>query len=418
MSRSSLLRGLSWVPSLYFIEGLPYIIITTLSVILYSSMGVSNTAVTFYTSLFGIAWIIKPLWSPIVGIVSSRRRWILLTQSLIAVGFLAVGLSLGSAAWLTLSIVAFIFLALISATHDIAADGFYMLGLDQRGQSFFVGLRTLFYRLAMLAGSFLVVKFIAARTAIAGVVQGWSEGFYLIAGVIAVFAIGHLLVLPHPAADITRHALSVRQVFSRFVDTFKSFFLKKHILTALLFMLLYKFPEAQMIKIIPLYLKDTPENGGLGLTLEQYGDVYGLVGLIGMLAAGIIGGILVARHGLRRWMMPMAWSMSATCLTFVWLAYVGEYTLTDIYISVFIEQFGYGFGTTAYMLYLIQFARGENSTAHYAIATGIMSLGMMLPGMGAGLIQETIGYGPFFVWTMVCCIITIAVSYAARRHIS
>lgn len=414
----SVARGWLWVSTLYLAEGLPYVVVMTVAVIMYKRMGIDNTQLAFYTSLLSLPWVIKPFWSPFVDIFSSKRRWIVLMQLLIAAGFAAIALSLPGSGWFRASMASFMVVAFLSATHDIAADGFYMLGLDEHGQSFFVGIRTAVYRLAMLLGQGPLVMLAGYLEMRYGdIPRAWAMTFYLLAAAMAVIALYHFFSLPHPAADVTRHTRSISQVMREVIDTFVGFFSKSGIVTATLFIFLYKFPEAQLVKLISPFLLDDPSVGGLGLDTAQVGIVYGTVGLIGLLSGGIIGGWAVARGGLRRWLMPMAWSMSLTCLSFVWLVYGPTSSLLTIKICVFIEQFGYGFGTTAYMLYLIHFAKGERATSYYAIATGLMSLGMMLWGMMAGWIQTAIGYGPFFIWTSCCCIVTIAVSHIARRRL-
>ncbi len=416
--RSTILRGWTWIPTLYFTEGLPYVIVMTVAGIMYKRMGLSNSEIAFYASLLSLPWVIKPIWSPFVDIFSTKRKWILSMQMLMAAGFAAIALTLPGHGWFQASIASFMAISFLSATHDIAADGFYMLSLDEKGQSFFIGIRTTFYRIAMIAGQGpLVVMAGALEISCGDISKAWATVFYTLSATMALIAICHFLSLPHPAADTLRRGGSAKQTWHEFIDTFKDFFRKPQILTATLFMLLYKLPEAQLLKLISPFLLDPETDGGLALTTQEVGLAYGTIGVIGLMAGGIIGGLAVVRKGLKHWIMPMAWSMSLTCLTFVWLAYFPSPSLLMVNICVLIEQFGYGFGTTAYMLYLIHFAKGQRSTSYYAIATGIMSLGMMLPGMAAGWLEELIGYGPFFIWTMVCCTATIVVSIAVRRKL-
>lgn len=417
-SRQSLWKGLLWVPSLYLAEGLPYVVVMTVAGVMYKRMGMDNADLAFYTSLLSLPWAIKPFWSPFIDIFSSKRRWIVAMQLLIAVGFGAIALALPGTGWFRASMASFMIVAFFSATHDIAADGFYIIALDQRGQSFFVGIRTAVYRLAMLLGQGPLVMLAGALEKSYGdISRAWAMTFYILAGAMAVMALYHALALPRPMSDVDRRPPSFAKVWREVIDTFIGFFTKPGIITALLFIVLYKFPEAQLIRLISPFLLDPVKVGGMGLETGEVGFVYGTVGLVGLIVGGIIGGMVAARGGLRRWLMPMAWSMSLTCLVFVWLAYGPTPSLMSIKICVFIEQFGYGFGTTAYMLYLIQFSRGERATAYYAISTGLMTLGLMLPGMIAGWIQTRIGYGPFFLWTMATCALTIVVSIAARRKL-
>lgn len=408
----------AWIPSLYFAEGLPNIVVVAVVCIMYKRMGLPNEQVAFYSSLLTLPWVIKPLWSPFVDIFSTRRRWILTMQLAMAAAFVAAGFVMPGPMWFQCSTAAFMSVAFLSATHDIAADGFYMLALSQEKQSFFVGIRTTAYRLAMIAGNGpLVVLAGILETTTGDIPHAWELTFYIVAAVYAALGLYHALVLPRPKADRCRDARSVTDVWREFRDTFVEFFTRPGILTAMLFMLFYKLPEAQLTRLISPFLLDAPDVGGIGLSVRQVGIAYGTVGVIGLMAGGIIGGIAAAKGGLRRWMMPMAWSMSLTCLTFVWLSYMPQPNFIEVCACVFIEQFGYGFGTTAFILYLINFSKGDKATSFYAISTGIMSLGTMLPGMAAGWIQRAIGYGPFFLWTMVCCAATILVARAAARRL-
>lgn len=416
LNTRSILRGLSWIPSLYLAEGIPYIIVMSIAVLMYKRMGLSNAELTFYTSWLSLPWVIKPLWSPIVDIFGTRRAWILAMQAAMAAGFASIALFLPGHAWFQASMASFLIIAFLSATHDIAADGFYIIALDSENQSFFVGIRTLFYRLAMiLAQGPLVMMAGWLENTYGDIPQAWATVFYILAATFALLATLHLFLLPRPASDIDRRGKSTSHIFSEFITTFREFFSKPGITTAILFILLYKFPEAQLIKIIQPFMVDSTEAGGLGMSTTDVGMAYGIVGVIGLISGGIIGGIVVARGTLRRWLMPMAWSMSATCGTFLLLCHIPSPSPLLVNTAVAVEQFGYGFGTTAYILYLIKFSEGPRATSNYAICTGLMSLGMMLPGMIAGQIQQWLGYHNFFLWTLACCVTTLAVSHHARK---
>lgn len=591
----------SWIPTLYFAEGLPYVAVMTISVILYKKLGISNTDIALYTSWLYLPWVIKPFWSPFVDLLKSKRWWILTMQILIGAGLGGIALTIPAPEAFRLSLCFFWLVAFSSATHDIAADGFYMLALKERDQALYVGIRSTFYRVATIVGQGLLVilagtieahsglpaasftveagpqvetrilpapdrqqdadraagktvivmpqtvglcstplqparadslkreamaenlrngfvqaeapgqtaaasgekslnafeQFIqthfgeskplaaqpsdenrAPALAVVGVrlsappeegeefvlttalnrgdrsislVHGerlvfdrsnwnrtaylliqadpklrqpveasfrtlsgniplaWSITFFLLAAFFIAIALYHRHSLPAPASDRLRAGSDARSIFRDFATTFAEFFRKPQATTAILFMLLYRLPEAQLVKLINPFLLDPVEKGGLGLTTGEVGFVYGTVGILGLTLGGIIGGLAAARGGLRRWLWPMAWSISLTCVTFVYLAYVQPESLWAINICVFVEQFGYGFGFTAYMLYLMYFSEGKRQTAHYAICTAFMALGMMLPGMMAGWLQELIGYRHFFVWVMICCSATIAV---------
>lgn len=417
MSTSRRISPWSWVPTLYLAQGLPYVAVMTVSVIMYKRLGISNTDIALFTGWLYLPWVIKPLWSPFVDILSSKRAWTVAMQVVLALGFAGIAFLLPGTAFFRTTLAMFWLVAFASATHDIATDGFYMLALDERGQSFFVGIRTTFYRVAVLVGQGGLVYLAGYMEETTGNIPlAWQWAMGVPAAFFLAAAIYHQAILPRPAADRSRHPEGgAAGILREFGDTFASFFRKPHIATALAFMLLYRFPEAQLVKLINPFLLDPAAAGGLGLTTRQVGIAYGTVGVAALMAGGIIGGIVAARGGLWRWIRPMAWAMSLTCLTFVYLSFAPAPSFLVVNLCVFVEQFGYGFGTTAYTLYLIYYARGSRQTSHYAIATGFMALGMMLPGMAAGWIQEAVGYRMFFIWTMVCCAATIAVTYKLKN---
>lgn len=595
----------AWIPTLYFAEGLPYVAVMTISVIMYKRLGISNTDIALYTGWLYLPWVIKPFWSPFVDIFKTKRWWTLTMQWILALSLAGIAFAIPAPFFFQLTLAVFWIVGFTSATHDIAADGFYMHALTEHEQSFYVGIRSTFYRIATVAGQGLLViiaglietgtglepavlkieasphytntltlpsseginidtrkeahfvytsqivkagttaiandsadtkaqvaelekaikasnianQFVPAETpkdgkktqqekkenafttwirhtfgekreatgsatdnviavgvrlsqppapdetkvlnvtfkdgdqsirleqdrlsprfeftsdnwdktayllfkidhkikettsatfagASGNIPFAWLTVFIVLSAFFLLISIYHNWVLPKPASDHPSSDTTAKNILKEFLDTFKSFFTKKQVGVAILFMLLYRLPEAQLVKLINPFLLDPIDKGGLGLTTGQVGFVYGTVGIIGLTIGGIIGGFVAAKGGLKKWLWPMAWSMSLTCLTFVYLSYVQDHSLLTINICVFIEQFGYGFGFTAYMLYLIYFSEGEHKTTHYAICTGFMALGMMLPGMASGWLQDTIGYRHFFVWTIICCVATIAV---------
>ena len=608
----------AWIPTLYFAQGLPYVAVMTISVIMYKRLGISNTDIALYTGWLYLPWVIKPFWSPFVDIIRTKRWWTLTMQWIIAFALPGIAFTIPTPFFFQLTLAIFWLVGFTSATHDIAADGFYMHALTEHEQSLYVGIRSTFYRVATVAGQGLLVivaglietntglapvqlnvnadpavewrpcnlswtddaqadldgelqfitpvseaiattapsevtvdingeavtmpfkayatlmrdsvkhmnernGFVAAEVpaatsgaavvaepqgpgkfttwvketfgedrepytlkdnniAIVGIrlnkkpaageeiilnvthksgdqsikleqaalstrfvfnesnwdkpawlyyeidnklsssAQATFEGasgnipfawlvvFAVLSAFFFIVAFYHSWALPRPASDgHNDDGMTASSIIREFFDTFKSFFQKPQAMVAIAFMLLYRLPEAQLVKLINPFLLDPIDKGGLGLTTGEVGIVYGTVGIIGLTLGGIIGGIAAAKGGLKKWLWPMAWSMSLTCLTFVYLSYASDHSLLTVNICVFIEQFGYGFGFTAYMLYLIYFSEGKHKTAHYAICTGFMALGMMLPGMAAGWLQETIGYRHFFIWTMICCAATIGV---------
>lgn len=402
----------AWIPTLYFAQGLPYVAVMTISVIMYKRLGISNTDIALYTSWLYLPWVIKPFWSPFVDLLKTKRWWVVTMQLLVGAGLAGIAFTIPMDYFFQLTLAIFWLVAFSSATHDIAADGFYMLALSVHDQSLYVGIRSTFYRVATIAGQGLLVVLAGTLERWTGKVAfAWSITFFILAGLFLAFCLYHKYILPRPVSDkpVAGGLTNASDIFREFFATFASFFKKKQAGIAILFMLFYRFPEAQLVKLINPFLLDPVEKGGLGLTTEQVGWVYGTIGIIGLTIGGIIGGICAAKGGLQKWLWPMAWSISLTCLTFVYLGYFQPQDFFIINLCVFIEQFGYGFGFTAYMLYLIYYSDGEHKTAHYAVCTAFMALGMMLPGMAAGWLQEHIGYENFFIWVMVCCVATIAV---------
>ena len=400
-----------WIPSLYFAEALPYVAVMTISVIMYKRLGISNTDIALYTSWLYLPWVIKPFWSPFVDLLKTKRWWVVTMQFLIGAGLAGIAFTIPMDYFFQLTLAVFWLVAFSSATHDIAADGFYMLALDSHDQAFYVGIRSTFYRIATIAGQGLLVMLAGALEDSTGKIPfAWSITFLILAGLFIGLCLYHKYILPVPKSDKAAVTVTASTIFKEFFATFVSFFRKKQALVAILFMLFYRFPEAQLVKLVTPFLIDPREVGGLGLTTSEIGLVYGTIGIIGLTLGGIIGGIVAAHGGLKKWIWPMALAITLPDLVFIYLSSALPESLLVINICVCVEQFGYGFGFTAYMLYLIYFSDGEHKTAHYAICTAFMALGMMLPGMVAGWLQEELGYVNFFWWVMGCCLITLAVT--------
>ena len=401
----------AWVPTLYFAEGVPYVAVMTISVIIYKRLGLSNTDITLYTSWLYLPWVIKPLWSPFVDMLRTKRWWILMMQILIAAALAGVAFTIPGPLWLQGSLAFFWLLAFSSATHDIAADGFYMLGLEQHEQAYFVGIRSTFYRIATIFSSGLLVGLAGVLQVLTrSIAYAWSLVFYLIAGLFIALWLYHSWALPRPAEDQNRVQKTAADIVNEFWQTLVTFFRKPQVWVGICFMLFYRMPEGLLAKVSALFLVDKVSNGGLGLSDVEFGMVQGTVGVIGLTLGGILGGIAASRDGLKRWLWPMVMAITIPDLVYVYLSYALPSSLLVINICIFLEQFGYGFGFSAYMLYLIYYSQGEHKTAHYALCTAFMALSMMIPGLFAGALQESVGYQAFFLIVVVCCAMTYIVS--------
>ena len=392
-----------WVPTLYFAEAVPLVVVTFLTTVMYKRLDVPNRDITLIAGWLYLPWVIKPLWSMVVEGRSTRRRWTLATEVLVAVGLGVLAIVVGWAESIPATIVVFAALAFLSATHDVAADGFYLAALDDRQQAFFVGIRATSYRIANVLGRGLLVMLAGGIETATGDVRAAWRWVYAILGVVFLATAGyHAAVLPLPAAD-RRHAGPVLS-FAALGQPVLSFFRKPGIARMLAFLLLYRLAEAQLVSLVSPFLLDDRGRGGLGLTTSEVGFVYGTLGIAMLSLGGILGGMLVARDGLGRWLWPMALAINLPNLAYVWLAFAQPESLWAISLAVGFEQFGYGFGFTAYMVYCMVVARGDHQTVHYALCTGFMAAGMMLPGMASGWIQEQVGYPSFFLWVMVATI--------------
>ena len=423
----------AWVPTLYFAQGIPYFIVNNISVLMFAKMGVPNGEMALFTSLLYLPWTIKPFWSPFIDIIKTKRWWIISMQILMSIAFILLTLSIPKPdeatiaagttpiSMFTITLVLFIITAFASATHDIAADGFYMLALRQSDQAAFVGIRSTFYRLASIFGQGVLV-------AIAGAIElrykdiplSWTITMLVTAVMFSLVTFYHLFAIPKPTSDksvLTPGTASAKAIFQEFGRTFATYFTKPGVWLAIAFMLLYRLPEAFLIKMCMPFLVASKEAGGLELSTAEVGIVYGTIGVIFLTVGGILGGLFASRIGLKKSIWWMAGCMTLPYLTFVYLAIGQPDNLFAISTAIAIEQFGYGFGFTAYMLYMMYFSEGEFKTSHYAICTAFMALSMMIPGMFAGYLQEAVGYVNFFWIVILCCAATIVVTVFADRKI-
>ncbi len=423
-----------WVPTLYFAEGVPYVLVNNVSVMMFAKMGVPNDQLAFFTTLLYFPWFLKGLWSPIVDVVKTKRWWILLMQILMAALCVLMVFTLPhpdtaliaskqtpvSLFWLTL--VLFIITAFASATHDIAADGYYMLAHSSDSQARFIGIRSTFYRIATIFGQGGLV-FVAGRMerSTGNIPFSWQVTLAVAAVILFLISMYHLFALPkvEEKIPVSGTQLSITKAFS-------TFFTKPGIGLAILFMLLYRLPEGLLVKLSMPFLVDSTQTvvrdgqifgGGLGLDTDIVGVLYGIFGVSFLLLGGILGGLYISRFGLKRSLWPMAALLTLPNLVYVYMSAALPTNLWLIGAAISLEQFGYGFGFTAYMMYMMFFADGEYKTSHYAICTAFMALSMMIPGFVAGKIELAVGYNAFFWIAIACSVTTIIVTYFVRRQV-
>jgi PAT family beta-lactamase induction signal transducer AmpG len=393
-----------WVPTLYVAEGLPYAVAMSVSLVLYKNLGFSNTQITFLTGWLYLPWVIKPLWSPVVDLLKTRRSWIWTMQLLVGLALAGVAFAIPATHFLQITLAFFWLLAFASATHDVAADGFYLLALPEREQALFNGVRSTFYRVAgILAKGPLVILAGYLFMGTQDYASAWFVVFAIVAAIVLLLAIYHRNLLPYPATDLP--GAGPRPDFAgEFIKTIAAFFQKPGIVVSLLFLLLYRFGEAQLLPMTQLFFLDARNLGGLGMTDTEVGFIYNTVGVIALICGGLLGGLVIARHGLKFWLWPMLLAIHLPDAVFIWLAAAQPGNHLAIGAGIAVEQFGYGFGFTAYMLYMICLARGRHATAHYALCTGFMALGMMLPGLWSGWLAAHVGYKLFFIWVILATI--------------
>jgi len=392
------------VPSLYFASGLPYILINTVSVILYKRLGIDNGRIAFWTSWLYLPWVIKMFWGPVVDMYATKRRWILVTQAALAACLAAAAYSLLRPGFFPVSLAFFTAGAFISATQDIAIDGFYMLALDEKDQALFAGIRSTFYRLAMIFGSGLLV-WVAGRleTTTGNNPASWAAAMSIPAALFAVLALIHKFFLPRPPGDGLQRAQQAQAGVS-FWEIIASYFRQEKICATLAFILLYRLAEAMLVKLAAPFLIDSRAAGGLGLTTSQVGFVYGTVGVASLVVGGVLGGWLISRYGFRRCLWPMVLALHLPDIFFLYMSYV-QPPAAVAGVLVAGEQFGYGVGYAAFTVYLLmRAAESPYKTSNYAISTGIMALGMMLPGFASGYLQQALGYRHFY---LIVCLATI-----------
>ena len=403
----------AWVPTLYLAEGIPYFLVTSVSVTLFTQLGMPNSQMALFTSLIAFPWVVKPLWSPFVDVIRTKRWWVLVMQAVMAVTILLLAL-LAPRGLFTIALILFTITAFCSATHDIAADGYYMLALSEKEQSAYVGLRSTFYRIANIFCQSLLLMLVGWLQERTNVADSWTYALLLCSGIIALMAVWHTWAMPK--VEVKGERLKVKGILHEVGQVFVEFFRKPEIVLALCFMLLYRLPEALLLKLCNPFFLASVEEGGLGITVGTIGQITG-IGVVLMLLGGIGGGLWASKTGLKKAILPMALCLTLPCIVYVYFAQYQPTTFWILSVCVGLEQMGYGLGYTACMLYMIHVADGAHKTAHFSICTAFMFLGLMLPGMVAGYIQEAVGYLGFFWIVMLTCIPSIGVTYLVYKRL-
>ena len=402
-----------WVPTLYLAEGIPYFLVTSISVTLFAQLGVPNSEMALFTSLIAFPWVVKPLWSPFVDVLRTKRWWVLTMQILMAV-------TVALLAWLapqghfTIALILFTITAFCSATHDIAADGYYMIALNEHDQSAYVGLRSTFYRIANIFCQSLLLMLVGWLQKRTDIPSSWTFALLLCSSLLALMALWHTWQMPR--VESVKLEMASGQIWREVGQVFAEFFKKPGIVLALCFMLIYRLPEALLLKLCNPFFLAARDQGGLGITVDTIGEITG-IGVVLMLLGGIGGGIWASRTGLKKAIIPMALCLTLPCIVYVYFAQFQPTAFWILSLCVGLEQLGYGLGYTACMLYMIHVADGAYKTAHFSICTAFMFLGLMLPGMVAGYIQEAAGYLGFFWIVMACCVPSIVVTYLVYRKL-
>ena len=401
------------MPTLYLAEGIPYFLVTSISITLFAQLGVPNSELALFTSLIAFPWVVKPLWSPFVDVLRTKRWWVLTMQIMMAVT-VALLAWLAPQGYLTIALILFTITAFCSATHDIAADGYYMIALNDTQQSAYVGLRSTFYRIANIFCQSLLLMLVGWLQKRTDVSASWTYALLLCSGLLALIALWHTWAMPK--VELKVESLKFKEIWQEVGHVFADFFRKPGIVLALCFMLIYRLPEALLLKLCNPFFLATQEQGGLGITVDTIGEITG-IGVVLMLLGGIGGGIWASKTGLKKALIPMALCLTLPCIVYVYFAQFQPSAFWLLSLCVGLEQLGYGLGYTACMLYMIHLADGNHKTAHFSICTAFMFLGLMLPGMVAGYIQEAVGYLGFFWIVMACCIPSIAVTYLIYRKL-
>ncbi|HEX3073649.1 MAG TPA: MFS transporter [Ignavibacteriales bacterium] len=399
-----------WVPTLYFAEGLPFIAIAAVSVLMYKDMGIPDSQIAFFTTLIAWPWTLKPLWSPLMEMFKTKKHFVVATQFIGGVVFGLVALTLPLPSFFKYSIALLTIIAFNSATHDIAADGLYINVLSDKEQAEYIGWQGAFYNIAKIFSQGALVFIAGQLESSFGVTQAWMIVMGIFGVILVLLSLYHTKALP--SGNAANSVSSVKEAFSTFGDVLKTFFRKKNIWWGIAFMVLYRFAEGQAIKIVPLFLRSGREHGGLGLSTSEIGIIYGVFGAAAFVIGSILAGYFTANRGLKKSLFILACFFNIPFAVYAFLAITQPVNFAVISIAVIFEWFGYGFGFVGLTLFMMQqIAPGKYKMAHYAFATSLMNLGFMIPSMLSGFLSDFLGYSNFFIWVIIATIPSFLVTW-------
>lgn len=413
-----------WVPTLYFAMGLPFVVLNMVSSLMFKGLGVSDAKITLWTSLIMLPWTLKFIWSPFLEIFKTKKFFVILTQILTGVGFAGIGLALQMPAFFAISIGLMAVIAFSGATHDIAADGIYMSDLSKQDQAKYIGWQGAFYNIAKIVASgglvwlagFLIIKFGGGDGATPdaqhdATAQAWGIIMAVLSALMVVLGLYHVKILPTGGSEASKKG-SVREVGHELAEVVKSFFQKKHVWYYIAFIIIYRLAEGFVIKVVPLFLKAGRDVGGLGLTEQEIGLYYGTYGAAAFVIGSILAGYYISHFGLKKTLFSLCCIFNLPFIAYTLLAMYQPESNLLIGGAIIIEYFGYGFGFVGLTLFMMQqIAPGKHQMAHYAFASGIMNLGVMLPGSISGAVCDSLGYEKFFMFTLIAIIPALLITY-------
>ena len=396
------LNPLLWIPTVYFAMGLPFWAVNATSGIMFKNMGISDTDIAFWTTIIILPWTLKPLWSPILEIYKTRKFFVLTTQLFTGICFALIALALPLSNYFTYSIALLGLIALSGSTHDIATDGVYINELSSEQQSRWIGWQGAFFNVAKVVSLSVFVFIAGALEESMGLTKAWMVVMGTYAVVMISLAMYHSRFLP--AGKKSTSQKTVKDAMNTTVEVLGSFFTKKNIIWSIAFIVLYRFAEGFAMKISPLFLVAERVNGGLGLSNQEVSLVMGF-GAGAFILGSILGGNFIAKFGLRKVLLTLAFIFNIPFVVYTILAFYQPENIYFIIAGVTVEYFGYGFGFVGLILFMMQqVAPGKYKMAHYAFASGIMNLGLMIPSMMSGAVSDWLGYKWFFVWVLVATI--------------